>query len=93
MIARSALFRSDFFFFRIIRNTWFPDTSGRQKKRCFNQIESNSIRFIKKNNLDSKVSFVDTLLRALRNETHINNRWLLLYDTYCLLFSVFGLWD
>ena len=48
---------------------------------------------IKKNSFNSKVSFVNTLICALRNERNINNRWLLLYDTYCLLFSVFGLWD
>ena len=70
LIATSSLFRSEKNTLTM-RNTWFPD---RRKNRCFKQIESNSIRCIIKNNFDSKVSFGNTLIRALIKERNINNR-------------------
>ena len=70
MMARSALFRLE----KNIDNTQYVVSRQEETNRCFKQIESNSIRFIKKNNFDSKASSVSTLIRALRNERNINNR-------------------
>ena len=72
-------------------NTWFPD----RRKKVAVSYKSNRTHFVKKENyFDSKVSFVNTLIRALRNERNTNNRKVLvLHDTYCLLCSVFGLCD
>ena len=88
MIARYALSQSKKKKIRYYAIRGFP-IQNQAKKSLFqsNRIEFNSIN--EKNNFDSKGSFLNTLARALRNERNINNRGLLLYDSHCLLFSVF----
>ena len=90
MIARSALSDRK----KNTDNTQYGGFSIGDKKSL---LQTNRIEFIsihKKNKFDSKVSFVNTIIRALKNERNINNRSvILLYDTYCLLCSVIGLCD
>ena len=87
----SALFRSwQKTLTTIRRNTWFPDICGEKSLFQANRIEFNSINI--KNGFGSRVSFVNTLIRALRNEKNINQQQVdYLFVGYFLL-AMFHVW-